>query len=119
MGRMVVVGGEVSRRGLFGGNRTGPEWAALAVAVLIAGIALLASGSNRLVGMIAAAVVLLAGVALTTPNKMTGHRSLGALYVESRHKRTRRKNKTLTFVPVKFRDQTRMVKAGKADRAAA
>ncbi|MFM9431980.1 hypothetical protein ACFDR8_002896 [Arthrobacter sp. MP_2.3] len=119
MGRMVVVGGEVSRRGLFGGNRTGPEWAALAVAVLTAGIALLSSGSNRLVGMIVAAVVLLAGVALTTPNKMTGHRSLGALYVEARHKRTRRKNKTLTFVPVKFRDQTRMVKAGKADRALA
>ncbi|MCT9626745.1 hypothetical protein HWD94_16670 [Pseudarthrobacter equi] len=119
MGRMVVVGGEVSRRGLFGGNRTGPEWAALSLTVLIAVAALLASGSNRLLGMIFAAVILLAGVALTTPNKMTGHRSLGALYIEARHKRARRKNKTLTFVPVKFRELTRLVKAGKAERARA
>lgn len=116
MGRMVVVGGEVSRRGLFGGGRTGPEWFALAVTVLLAGIVLAAAGSNRLVGITLAAAVLLVGVALTTPSRLTGHRSVGALYVESRHKRMRARKGTATFVPVKFRDQTRMIKAGKADR---
>lgn len=38
MGRMVVVGGEVSRRGLWGGNRTGPEWIGLSIA-LVSGMA--------------------------------------------------------------------------------
>jgi hypothetical protein len=116
VGRMVVVGGEVQRRGLFGGNRTVPEWLGLAMAVLGALVTLLIGG-NQLVSMIIAALILLAGVALTTPNKFSGHRSLGALYVEAQHQKMRRRTGTATFVPVKDRPQTRMVKAGKADRA--
>lgn len=119
MGRMVVVGGEVSRRGLFGGNRTGPEWIGLGLSVGLGVLAIVASAAMIWVGLLIAAVVVGAGVLLTTPSKMTGHRSLGALYVEARHQRTRKKNGTATFVPVKFRDQTRMVKAGKTDRARA
>ena len=115
MGRMVVVGGEVQRRGLFGGNRTAPEWIGLSAAVGTALLVVMAGGS-QVVSLIIAAVLVLAGVILTTPNKFSGHRSLGALFVEARHKKLRRRNKSLVFVPVKARPQTRMVKAGKKDR---
>jgi hypothetical protein len=118
MGRMVVVGGEVQRRGLFGGNRTAPEWIGLTAAVLAAMLVVLGGGSG-VVSLIIAAVLVLAGIILTTPNKFSGHRSLGALFVEAQHKTMRRRNKSLTFVPVKDRPQTRMVKAGKNDKARA
>lgn len=116
MGRMVVVGGEVSRRGLFGGGRTGPEWVGLSVAAVLGMIIIISLSSIIWLGLSLGVVIVGAGVILTTPSRITGYRSLGALYVEARHQCSRRKNKTATFVPVKFRDQTRMVKAGKADR---
>ncbi|MCP1415518.1 hypothetical protein [Paenarthrobacter sp. A20] len=115
MGRMVVVGGEVQSRGLFGGNRTAPEWIGLSVAIGTALLIVLAGGS-QIVALILAAVLVLTGVILTTPNKFSGHRSLGALFVEVRHKKVRAKNKSLVYVPVKDRPQTRMIKAGKKDR---
>ncbi len=46
MGRMVVVGGEVQSRGLFGGNRTAPEWIGLSVAIGGALLIVLAGGSS-------------------------------------------------------------------------
>ncbi|KQR64148.1 hypothetical protein ASF98_11670 [Arthrobacter sp. Leaf337] len=115
MGRMVVVGGEVQRRGLFGGNRTAPEWIGLSAAIGIALLVVMAGGS-QVVSLIIAAVLVLAGVILTTPNKFSGHRSLGALFVEAQHKKLRRRNNSLTFVPVSARPRTRMVKAGKKDK---
>ena len=119
MGRMVVVGGEVSRRGLWGGNRTGPEWIGLSIALVSGMAAIIALSDVIVLGLILGTAIIGLGVVLTTPSKITGYRSLGALLVERHHQRSRRKNKTATFVPVKFRDQTRMVKAGKADRARA
>ena len=47
MGRMVVVGGEVQSRGLFGGNRTAPEWIGLSVAIGTALLIVLAGGSQH------------------------------------------------------------------------
>jgi hypothetical protein len=114
MGRMVVVGGEVESRGLFGGNRTGPEWLGLSAAIGAALLVVLAGGSH-VVALIIAGVLVLSGVILTTPNKFSGHRSLGALYVEVRHKKVRRRNKSLVYVPVKDRPQTRLIKAGKKE----
>ncbi|WP_217376139.1 hypothetical protein [Paenarthrobacter ureafaciens] len=115
MGRMVVVGGEVQSRGLFGGNRTAPEWIGLSAAIGAA-LVITVAGGIQIVTLILAAVLVLAGVILTTPNRFSGHRSLGALYVEVRHKKTRARNESLVYVPVKDRPQTRMVKAGKKDR---
>ena len=115
MGRMVVVGGEVQSRGLFGGNRTPPEWVGLSVAIG-GGLLIVLAGGSSVVALISAAVLVLAGVVLTTPNKFSGHRSLGAIFVELRHKKVRAKNKSLVYVPVKDRPQTRMIKAGKKDR---
>lgn len=115
MGRMVVVGGEVQRRGLFGGNRTTPEWAGLAAAVVAAAVIVVAGGSH-LVSLFIAAVLVLAGVILTTPNRFSGHRSLGALFLEAQHKAYRRRHGSLTFVPVKHRPTTRLVKAGRRNR---
>ncbi|ABM10512.1 hypothetical protein [Paenarthrobacter aurescens] len=118
MGRMVVVGGEVQGRGLFGGNRTAPEWIGLSAAVGAALLVVMAGGSG-IVSLIIAAVLVLTGIILTTPNKFSGHRSLGALFVESRHKKLRRRNTSLVYVPVKDRPHTRMVKAGRKDKARA
>ena len=115
MGRMVVVGGEVQSRGLFGGNRTAPEWIGLSTAIG-AGLVITVTGGIQIVPLILAAVLVLAGVILTTPNKFSGHRSLGALYVEVRHRQARARNQSLVYVPVKDRPQTRMIKAGKKDR---
>ena len=118
MGRMVVVGGEVQSRGLFGGNRTAPEWAGLSATIGAALIMVVAS-RGHLVALIVAAVTVLAGVILTTPNRFSGHRSLGALFLEAWHKEHRARNNTLVFVPVKDRPTTKRVKAGRRDRAVA
>ena len=80
MGRMVVVGGEVSRRGLWGGNRTGPEWIGLSVARRWGWCCHFPLKDVIVLGLIVGAAIVGLGVVLTTPSKITGYRSLGALY---------------------------------------
>ncbi len=116
MARMVVIGGEVGGRGLFGGKRTPPEWAGLGVAVLVTVMVLLSAGPISVLSLLGAAAVLLTGVVLTTPNKFSGDRSLGALFAEARHRKHRRRKGTVNFTPVKDRPQTRRVKAPKSRR---
>jgi hypothetical protein len=119
MSRMVVIGGEIQGRGLFGGNRTPPEWAGLSAAILTALIVLLSGGASNVGALVAAAAVLLFGVVVTTPNKFSGHRSLGALFLERQHRRWRRMNGTLSFTPVQDLPQTKRVKASGKDKAMA
>ncbi|WP_415854290.1 hypothetical protein [Sinomonas sp. G460-2] len=116
--RMVVLGGEVAGRGLWGGHRSGPEWAGLAASVALA-LAVMFSGIQQILAFFAAAAVLLAGAVLTTPTKFTDYRSVGALLAERWHQRYRRRKGTAVFVPVTARPATRRVKAPKShtDRA--
>lgn len=110
---MVVLGGEVAGRGLWGGHRSGPEWAGMAVSVAVS-LAVMFSGVQQILAFFAAAAILLVGAVLTTPTKFTDYRSIGALLLERWHQRHRRRTGTAVFVPVSARPATRPAKAPRA-----
>lgn len=116
--RMVVLGGEVAGRGLWGGRRSGPEWAGFAASTAAALIVMF-SGLPWVLAFFGAAAVFLAGVVTTTPTKFTDYRSAGALLLERWHQRHRRRKGTATFIPVSARPATRRVRGPRSQAAQA
>jgi len=112
--RMVILGGEIAHRGLFGGKRNKPENIGLATGVGLSMVLLFSLGVSNPVSVLIVLVVLGVTFALTTPTKWTEFRSLGGLLMETWHSRERKKKGKAVFVPVKDRPQTALVKASKS-----